>query len=133
MNKLKGFGLDWMVVRSGGDLCVIIPKVYKYLWLLYYTNLLEGKLRPKILLFSFLFPDSAHPLYLHLSPNFFLLKILQHLFLLTIKVSFLNFYTCSSCFDGMIVDVSYSNLEKYFIVMNLCLFDMEYQGFEVIY
>ena len=36
-------------------------------------------------------------------------------------------------FDEKIVDVSYLNLEKYFIVMNLGLFDMEYQGFEVIF
>ena len=24
---MKGFGLDWMVVRSEGDLCANIPKV----------------------------------------------------------------------------------------------------------
>ena len=24
---MKGFGLDWMVVRSDRDLCAIIPKV----------------------------------------------------------------------------------------------------------
>ena len=27
LNKLKGFGFDWMVVRSEGDLSAIIPKV----------------------------------------------------------------------------------------------------------
>ena len=36
-------------------------------------------------------------------------------------------------FYAMIVDGIHSNLEKCFIVMNLCLFDMESQGFEVIF
>ena len=52
---------------------------------------------------------------------------------LLLRCVFLSFYTCFSCLLWMIIDESCSNLEKYFIVMNLCLIEMEYQGFATVY
>ena len=108
-------------------------KISLTLLFLYYIRVLEEKNQIKFMHFfshSRFFSPSISPS----SSGIFLAGIFcSTSILLAFKVCFLSFYTCSSCIDEKSVDVSYLNLKKYSIVMNLCSFDMEYQRFEVIF
>ena len=84
-----------------GGLFGNFSKSQKYLWLCWYFILYKvierGKLK-FISALSLLIPISLLPHHFHLLPSFSLLKICSTYFLLTFKVCFLSFYTCSSCF-----------------------------------
>ena len=57
LNKLKSFGLDWMVVRSEGDYCAIFPKVKNIfdfiIFILYKVSRREDEIKFMHFFFSF--------------------------------------------------------------------------------
>ena len=115
-----------MVVRSEGDLCAIIPKVKISLTLSrYYYKASRNKIWDQIVSSFFLLPVTSHHPFLFLLLLFqisSLLKFLQHLISLAIKVCFLSFYTCSSCFVQKIRLMNMWYLRYQFLCMNSCLF-----------
>ena len=135
MNKLKGYGTYLDGWEKWGDYWVISPKVKNIfdftIFILFKGSRREEEIKFLHFILSFPIP---HTLHINIFFKYFSCRKFCNLsILLAFKVCFLSFYTCSSCFDEKMVDVSYLNLEKCFIVMNLCSFDMEYQGFEVIF
>ena len=134
LNKLQGYGTSFDSWEKWRDIWVISPKVKNIFdFTSLYINQLEEKRGDKISAIFSSLPNSSLPLSLHLLQGFSLLKICSPSISFAFKVCFLSFYTCFSCLLWMIVDESCSNHQKFFIVMNSCLFFMEYQGFEAVY
>ena len=79
-------------------------------------------MRSNCLIFFLLLVTPHHLLLLLLLQISFLLKFLQHLISLAIKVCFLSFYTCSSCFVQKIRLMNMWYLRYHFFCMNSCSF-----------
>ena len=129
MNKLKSFGLDWMVVRSEEDYCAIFSKSKISLTLLFFIlyKVFKREFEIKNSTLFHLFPDYSSPPYLHLFQIFLCWNFLQHIISLAIKVCFLSFYTYSSCFveENRLMNVWYLDIPFFaWIHVYLCLIDM---------
>ena len=129
LNKLKGYGTSLEGWEKWGDIWVIslkVKNIFDFTFFLY-INQLEEENWDKFLHFPFfiLVHSSLH--HLHLLLSFSWLKILQPYNSSCFQGLFLEFLHLFFMFFGMIVDGIYLNLEKFFIVMYLCLFDMEYE------